>query len=169
MSAIIGTDQYKCYFNQSNSKSCTGPTANVQGGITASMAGGSWLGAIASGYISDVLGRKKAIMVGAVIWFALPSSPLRLDALCLTPHFQVHWQRHRLCFAEYRHVNCWPCHQRPLRRHLLRPSPGVHIRTRASLKTWSTRRRSAMGHYLGHYDHVLHFGRPSLSLTPGSF
>lgn len=32
------------------------------------MAGGSWLAALVSGYISDILGRKKAIMTGAVIW-----------------------------------------------------------------------------------------------------
>ena len=75
MSAILGTDQYKCYFNQgpegppfTNSVSCSGPRANVQGGITAAMAGGSWLGALVSGFISDILGRKKAIMIGAIIW-----------------------------------------------------------------------------------------------------
>jgi MFS family permease len=32
------------------------------------MAGGSWLGAIISGFLSDILGRKKAIMIGAIIW-----------------------------------------------------------------------------------------------------
>lgn len=32
------------------------------------MAGGSWLASLCSGYISDILGRKKAIMIGAVIW-----------------------------------------------------------------------------------------------------
>jgi len=68
MSAIIGTDQYKCYFDQSGNGSCIGPKASVQGGITASMAGGSWLGALISGFLSDRLGRKKAIMTGAVIW-----------------------------------------------------------------------------------------------------
>jgi len=75
MSAIIPTDQYKCYFNQGpvgppfdNSPHCSGPRADVQGGITASMAGGSWLGALVSGFISDILGRKRAIMIGAVIW-----------------------------------------------------------------------------------------------------
>lgn len=77
MSAIIGTPQYLCYFNQgplgppfTNDKRCSGPLPNVQGGITASMAGGSWLGALISGFISDILGRKKAIMIGAVIWYA---------------------------------------------------------------------------------------------------
>ncbi|RMJ24011.1 glucose transporter [Aspergillus sp. HF37] len=75
MSAIIGTQEYLCYFNESGEvwyedgkKRCGGPTANVQGGITASMAGGSWLGALSSGYVSDYLGRKTAIQVGAVIW-----------------------------------------------------------------------------------------------------
>lgn len=67
MSAIIGTKQYLCYFDQSGGK-CQGPKSDVQGGITASMAGGSWLGALISGFVSDILGRKKAIMIGAVIW-----------------------------------------------------------------------------------------------------
>jgi len=67
MSAIIGTDAYRCYFNQ-GSVPCKGPRSDVQGGITASMAGGSWAAALVSGYLSDNLGRKKAIMVGSVIW-----------------------------------------------------------------------------------------------------
>lgn len=52
MSAIISTQQYLCYFNQggmnSNNK-CAGPNSDVQGGITAAMPGGSYVGAIASG------------------------------------------------------------------------------------------------------------------------
>jgi MFS family permease len=32
------------------------------------MAAGSWLASLCSGYISDIFGRKKAIMIGAVIW-----------------------------------------------------------------------------------------------------
>jgi len=32
------------------------------------MAGGSWLAALISGYLTDILGRKKAIMTGALIW-----------------------------------------------------------------------------------------------------
>ncbi|KAF4632831.1 hypothetical protein G7Y89_g5293 [Cudoniella acicularis] len=73
MSAIISTEPYLCYFNQGplyleTDGKCSGPTANVQGGITASMPGGSWLGALISGFISDILGRKKAIQVGSVIW-----------------------------------------------------------------------------------------------------
>jgi len=73
MSAIISTKAYLCYFNQGpqyldTDGKCSGPTANVQGGITASMPGGSWLGALVSGYLSDILGRKKSIQVGSVIW-----------------------------------------------------------------------------------------------------
>ncbi|KAF5859520.1 hypothetical protein ETB97_002761 [Aspergillus alliaceus] len=75
MSAIISTTPYKCYFNQgtvtTNDKGeqeCAGPTTNTQGGITAAMAGGSWLGALVSGYLSDMFGRKSSIMIGSVIW-----------------------------------------------------------------------------------------------------
>ena len=67
MSAIIGTHQYMCYFNQ-YPQGCMGPYDYVQGGITASMAGGSWLGALISGYLSDLTGRKTSIMIGSVIW-----------------------------------------------------------------------------------------------------
>jgi MFS family permease len=42
--------------------------AEVQGGITASMAAGSWLASLLSGILTDRLGRKKAIMIGAIIW-----------------------------------------------------------------------------------------------------
>ena len=71
MSAILGTDQYRCYFNQGdpNDAQCAGPHADVQGGIVAAMAGGSWLGAITSGFISDIMGRKYAIIVGSIIWY----------------------------------------------------------------------------------------------------
>lgn len=76
MSAIIGTPAYLCYFNQgpdgppyNNSDTCSGPRSSVQGGITAAMPAGSWLGALLSGYISDILGRKKAIMIGCVLWY----------------------------------------------------------------------------------------------------
>lgn len=68
MSAIIGTPQYNCYFNQGRGSVCSGPEPNVQGGITASMPGGSFVGALISGFISDKLGRKKAIQTGAIVW-----------------------------------------------------------------------------------------------------
>ncbi|KAL5343559.1 general substrate transporter [Aspergillus crustosus] len=75
MSAIINTRAYLCYFDQGpvtydadGARECSGPSSMVQGGITASMAGGSWLGALVSGFLSDIFGRKKSIMIGALIW-----------------------------------------------------------------------------------------------------
>ncbi|CAD0095783.1 unnamed protein product [Aureobasidium vineae] len=75
MSAILGTNQYKCYFNQgpvgppfTDDPECSGPKADVQGGITAAMPGGSFIGALVSGFLTDWLGRKRAIQIGAVIW-----------------------------------------------------------------------------------------------------
>jgi MFS family permease len=75
MSAIIGTPQYRCYFNQgpngppfNDNPKCSGPKSDVQGGITAAMPGGSFLGALLSGFLSDIFGRKRAIQIGAVIW-----------------------------------------------------------------------------------------------------
>lgn len=75
MSGILGTAGYKCYFNQgpsgppfNDSENCSGPKPLVQGGITASMAAGSWLGALVSGYLSDWLGRRKTIAFGCLFW-----------------------------------------------------------------------------------------------------
>ncbi|KAJ5770208.1 uncharacterized protein N7511_002259 [Penicillium nucicola] len=75
MSAIISTPAYKCYFNHgpkgppfNDDNDCSGLSSLEQGGVTAAMPGGSWLGALISGFISDRLGRKYAIMVGCVIW-----------------------------------------------------------------------------------------------------
>ncbi|KAI4180312.1 MAG: hypothetical protein L6R41_007310 [Letrouitia leprolyta] len=73
MSAIISIPAYKCYFQSGpipdDHSQCTGPSSSVQGGITAAMPGGSWLGALCSGFLSDMFGRKKSIMIGAVIWW----------------------------------------------------------------------------------------------------
>ncbi|PSN74257.1 high affinity glucose transporter [Corynespora cassiicola Philippines] len=75
MSAIIGTQQYRCYFNQGphgpgfdDDPTCSGPSADVQGGITAAMPGGSFCGALTSGYLTDKFGRKYSIMIGCIIW-----------------------------------------------------------------------------------------------------
>ncbi|KAI1332755.1 high-affinity glucose transporter [Xylariaceae sp. FL0255] len=72
MSAIIATTPYKCQYNaQGNDPDtgeCRGPNANLQGGITAAMPGGSWLGALFSGFVSDRFGRKTSIQMGALIW-----------------------------------------------------------------------------------------------------
>lgn len=74
MSAIISTQPYLCQFNQlgHNEKGlCLGPTNDVQGGITAAMPGGSWLGALCSGFVSDTFGRKRSIQIGSVIWYVV--------------------------------------------------------------------------------------------------
>lgn len=83
MSAIISTPAYKCYFNQgpwgppfNDMDKCSGPSSLNQGGITAAMPAGSWLGALISGFISDRLGRKYSIMVGCIIWYVHPQSEL---------------------------------------------------------------------------------------------
>lgn len=74
LSAQLAEQAYLCYFNQGphgppyTQEKCSGPRELVQGGITAAMAAGSWLGALISGPLSDRLGRKYAIMVGCVIW-----------------------------------------------------------------------------------------------------
>lgn len=49
VSAFVSDDDYLAFFNS--------PDSVRQGGITASMAGGSFLGSLASGPFSDVVGR----------------------------------------------------------------------------------------------------------------
>ncbi|KAK7422577.1 high affinity glucose transporter [Neonectria punicea] len=75
VSAQLSENSYKCYFNQgphgppySDTEYCSGPRSLVQGGITASMAAGSWLGALISGPLSDRLGRRWSIMSGCIVW-----------------------------------------------------------------------------------------------------
>ncbi|KAJ5773053.1 Major facilitator superfamily domain general substrate transporter [Penicillium paradoxum] len=60
MSGIIGTDQYKTYFNK--------PDSVAQGGITASMAGGSLLGALFSSWTSDRYGRRDSMVIACILW-----------------------------------------------------------------------------------------------------
>ncbi|KAK2783147.1 hypothetical protein FQN53_009336 [Emmonsiellopsis sp. PD_33] len=60
MSAIIGTEQYKTYFNS--------PDSVLQGGITACMAGGSLLGALFSSWTSDRRGRRDSLFIACIIW-----------------------------------------------------------------------------------------------------
>ncbi len=56
ISAIIVTHQYIDYFND--------PAGIVQGGIGAALAGGSIVGSICAGSISDRIGRRDAIAFG---------------------------------------------------------------------------------------------------------
>ncbi|KAI5465259.1 sugar transporter family protein [Mariannaea sp. PMI_226] len=60
MSAIIGTQQYKEYFHN--------PGSVKQGGITASMAGGSLLGALFSSWTGDRFGRRDSLFIASIIW-----------------------------------------------------------------------------------------------------
>ncbi|KAL1311370.1 hypothetical protein AAFC00_001540 [Neodothiora populina] len=60
MSAWIDTPQYLEFFNH--------PDSNTQGGITASMSGGSFLGALAAGFLSDRFGRRGALMAASLVW-----------------------------------------------------------------------------------------------------
>jgi MFS family permease len=59
MSAIIGTQQYINYFDN--------PHGITQGGIGAALAGGSVIGAIIAGPVSNRIGRRDAIFF-ACFW-----------------------------------------------------------------------------------------------------
>lgn len=60
MSSMIGTQVYKDYFDS--------PDSLTQGGITASMAGGSLLGSLISPNFSDAYGRKVSMHVCSALW-----------------------------------------------------------------------------------------------------
>lgn len=68
---MLNNQAYLCQFNQqplNDQGLCQGPYSDTQGGITAAMPGGSWLGALVSGYVSDHFGRKTSLQIGSVIW-----------------------------------------------------------------------------------------------------
>ncbi|KAI0887930.1 general substrate transporter [Annulohypoxylon maeteangense] len=60
MSGVIGTSAYKRYFGD--------PVSYRQGGITASMPAGSFVGSLASSFIADKFSRKVALQVGCILW-----------------------------------------------------------------------------------------------------
>lgn len=60
VSSFIGEEGYREFFDY--------PDSITQGGITASMPGGSFIGSLCSGPISDKLGRKPVIQLASVIW-----------------------------------------------------------------------------------------------------
>ncbi|KAK0524327.1 high affinity glucose transporter [Tilletia horrida] len=76
LSAILSTQNYQVYFSNTpiitdpvtGWRSSSGPDSDLQGGITASMAGGSFLGALASGPLSDRIGRRNSIATSMAIW-----------------------------------------------------------------------------------------------------
>ncbi|KAK9241700.1 general substrate transporter [Lipomyces tetrasporus] len=60
MSGVVGTDQYRTYYGN--------PLGARQGGITAAIAAGSFLGSLCSSLLGDWLSRKVAIQLGTVLW-----------------------------------------------------------------------------------------------------
>lgn len=60
VSLVIGTQQYLSFFNN--------PSGTLQGGINASLAGGSVIGAIFAGTISNKFGRKLALFFSCLWW-----------------------------------------------------------------------------------------------------
>ncbi len=60
VSAFVDDDNYLRYFNS--------PDSTTQGGITSSMSGGSFLGSLVVGMISDKFGRKFSIEISSIIW-----------------------------------------------------------------------------------------------------
>ena len=83
MSAQLNENSYNCYFKPDSIKfkdgkpnGCEGLSSIHQGGVTAAMPAGSWLGALCAGYISDYLGRKLSIVSGCWVWYVRYSSCL---------------------------------------------------------------------------------------------
>lgn len=60
ISLTVGTNQYINYFNN--------PSGTLQGGINASLAGGSVIGAIFAGSLSNKFGRKIALFISCLWW-----------------------------------------------------------------------------------------------------
>ncbi|KAF9295062.1 hypothetical protein BGZ74_010983 [Mortierella antarctica] len=60
MSGVVGTARYQEFFNF--------PSSSLQGGIVASMAAGSFVGALIAGPFADKFSRKYTIMLAASIW-----------------------------------------------------------------------------------------------------
>ncbi|KAK2599423.1 hypothetical protein N8I77_011177 [Diaporthe amygdali] len=60
MSAWIGSKQYLEFFGH--------PNSDTQGGITASMSAGSFIGSLLAGWLCDLMGRRGILQVASVIW-----------------------------------------------------------------------------------------------------
>ena len=60
VSSFVDQEHYKEYFNH--------PDSLTQGGITASMAGGSFLGSVLTGMLTDKFGRRPVIQLASIVW-----------------------------------------------------------------------------------------------------
>jgi MFS family permease len=60
MAGVLGTQAYIRYFGN--------PTSYRQGGITAAMPAGSFVGSLASSFIADRFSRRTAIQISSLIW-----------------------------------------------------------------------------------------------------
>ncbi|KAF9991043.1 hypothetical protein BGZ75_005997 [Mortierella antarctica] len=60
MSGVVGTARYQEYFKH--------PSSSLQGEIVASMAAGSFLGALLAGPLGDKVSRRRTIMLASSIW-----------------------------------------------------------------------------------------------------
>ncbi|KAL8948047.1 MAG: hypothetical protein Q9222_005728, partial [Ikaeria aurantiellina] len=60
MSGVIATPAYTNYFHVHG--------GYRQGAITGAMAGGSFFGTLASGFIADRMSRRTAIQISAIVW-----------------------------------------------------------------------------------------------------
>ncbi|KAK5995342.1 MFS glucose transporter mfs1 [Cladobotryum mycophilum] len=77
ISGILGTAAYKRYFNN--------PISYAQGGITASMPAGSFVGSLCSSFIADKLSRKFALQIACVLWIigsAIQCAAQNVEMLC---------------------------------------------------------------------------------------
>ncbi|ODV88634.1 hypothetical protein CANCADRAFT_126349 [Tortispora caseinolytica NRRL Y-17796] len=78
VSAFVSEDAYRTYFGY--------PDSVTQGGITAAMSGGSFVGALVAGALSDWKGRKLAIQTAGFFWIvgaAIQSSSQNLAQLII--------------------------------------------------------------------------------------
>lgn len=76
VSAFVSEEAYRSFFNY--------PDSVTQGGITASMSGGSFLGALVAGVLSDWRGRKPVIQLSGCFWMvgaAIQSSSQNIGQL----------------------------------------------------------------------------------------
>lgn len=150
MSAWLGTEQYTTYFNH--------PGSDLQGGITASMSGGSLLGALLAGFSEfpppPPLVHKKNISQCSTTPYHSCRSPRTENC---PPNCLRHLRRrlrHRVFFAKR-----GPTHRRKNRQwilnwNLLVTSLRLPCRTIPISHSRKNCRNSTMEHRMGHPHHV---------------